>query len=236
MLLRRVLLVLVLIVLGGCATKFRFPLNRMITPESVGGAFNSEFDIGKVGQAEGKVDISSSSPFPINTEQVDGMSYFGALSFTESIDFYWNHTADAPSIVGGRYQFLGGSQQAGGAGHSMAVTLGFGGNEHESEDSPKVEFAISASDLSLVHGYWFTPFWQIFETLAYTTYGVEGKIGGAGGGKIQERLKQTTAAVGTALVFKPMKVKFEASYSQLDWSDSKDRTYVSYAMALGFNF
>ena len=154
----------------------------------------------------------------------------------ESFDFYWNHTASAPSLIGGRWQFFGNSQQAGGSGHSMAITGAVGGNEHEVDGNPKVEFKIGTTDFSVIHGYWFTGNWQIFETFGYSTYAVTGDLSGSTSGKVDDEAKQLIMAIGTAFVFKPGKVKIEAAYSKLDWSASRDDTYISYAVSLGFNF
>jgi len=225
----------ILVLSTGCATKFRFPTNRMISPESVGGSYNGEMELGQQGQAEGKIDVSKPSPYPILLEQRSAMSFFGALSLVDTLDFYWSHTASAPSMVGGRWQLLGGSQLTGGAGHSLALTGAFGGNEHEIEGPTNVEFKLSATDFSLIHGYWFSPQWQIFETLAYTNYTVTGDLTGAEVGKIDDEVKQLTGAIGMALIFKPGKFKFEAAYSSLDWSNSKDKSFISYAVSLGFN-
>lgn len=234
--LARFFMVSFLLVASSCATKFRFPLNRMISPESVGGAFNGEMELGQQGQVEGKVNISEPEPYPLQLTQRTSMSFFGAMSLIESLDFYWNHTASAPSMAGGRWQAIGGSQQAGGAGHSLAFTAAFGGNEHEIEGATDVEFEIAATDFSVIHGYWFTPSWQIFETLAYTNYTVTGKLSGSASGEIDDKAKQVTAAVGTALIFRPGKLKLEAAYSKLDWSTSEDDSYISYALSLGLNF
>jgi hypothetical protein len=230
------LMLLSMLLTVGCATKIRVPLNRMISPESVGGAMNPEFEFGQQGQANGKIDTSASSPYPIKVSEQRASSYFFGLSFFESLDFTWNHTASAPSLVGVRWQFLGNSLRSAGAGHSMAMTAAFGGNEHEVEGSPKLEFDISAYDVSLIHGYWITPWWQVFESLAYTSYSIEGKLSGTPSGEISDSNKQLTAAAGTAVVMAPFKVKTELAYSQLDWSDSKDESFLSWALSLGFFF
>ena len=45
-----------------------------------------------------------------------------------------------------------------------------------------------------------------------------------------------TVAGGTALVFRPYKLKFETAYTQADWSESGKKTYLSFAFALGLFF
>jgi len=197
---------------------------------------NPEFELGQQGQASSKIDTSGSSPYPLNTSQQRASSYFFGLSIFESLDFTWNHTASAASMVGFRWQFLGNSLRSAGSGHSMAMTASFGGNEHEVEGSPKIDFEVSAYDLSLIHGYWFTSWWQIFEAIGYSSYSIEGELSGTPSGKISDTNKQLTGAIGTALVMAPFKLKTELAYSQLDWSDSKDKNFLSWAVSLGFFF
>lgn len=224
----------ILLMATGCATKLRTPLNRMISPESVGGAMNPEFELSSQVQQEGKVDINASEPFPLKFSDQRAMGYYGALSLAESVDVFWNHTASAPSIVGLKWQFIGGSLRQAGAGNSMAITAGFGGNEHEIDDSPKVEFESSGTDFSLIHGYWFTPNLQVFETLALSKYTFEGKV--AGRGDFKDEGTMMTAAGGAAFVLRPYRLKVEVAYTQADWSESGKENYLSWAFGLGAFF
>ncbi len=236
MLISRIFLALVALASAGCATKLRFPLNRMVSPEAVGGVMNGEVEIGRMGQANGKVDASEEEPFPLEVKQQMAMSWFAALSFFDGMDGYWQHTASGPSMFGARWQFIGNRLTQGGAGNSLAVTAAIGGNEHETDSSPKIEFEVASWDASLIHGYWITPFWQVFETLAYASHSVQGDLKGAGGGDFKENGKFLTFAAGTALHFRPLKLKLEYAHVQAKWSGAESGTISSLAFSLGYSF
>jgi len=225
-----------LICLTGCATKIRVPLNRMVSPETVGGAMNSEFELSSQQQLEGKVNVSGPAPYPLEFTSATAMGYFAALSLLESVDITWQHTASAPSLVGLKWQFMGGSLQQAGAGNSMAITAAFGGNEHEIDGNPKVEFEAAGTDFALIHGYWLTPNWQVFETLGYASYSYKGELSGSTSGDFSDDGKLLTLAGGTALVMRPLKLKLEMAYTQADWSESGKETYLSFAFGLGLFF
>lgn len=226
---------LLCLLFSGCATKFRYPLNRMMTPETVGGNFNTEVEVGKQGVSEGKVDTSGSSPYPLKFSQGSATSYFAAMSFVDSVDFYWNYVVDSPGMFGAKWQFMGTSQQTGGTGHSMALTMGFGGNKHEIDGDTKIDMRVGAFDVAILHGFWFTSFWQVFDSLGVSRYNANGTLSGSTSGKVNDSARQVTLAVGSALVFRPVELKVEWAYSKVDWSDSGSKTYSSIALALGFS-
>jgi hypothetical protein len=233
---KQFLMIAGLICLSSCATKLRVPLNRMMSPETVGGAMNTEFELSSKQQVEGKVDVSQAEPYPLRFTSQAAMGYFAALSLLDSVDITWTHTASAPSLLGFKWQFMGGSLQQAGAGNSMAISAAFGGNEHEIDGNPKVEFETAATDVALIHGYWLTPNWQIFETLGYASYSYKGELSGSTSGEFGEDGTLLTVAGGTALVFRPYKLKFEAAYTQADWSEAGNKTYLSFAFGLGLFF
>ncbi len=225
-----------LLCLVGCATKLRTPLNRMVSPETVGGSMSPEFELSQQQQLNGTVDTSGSEPYDLDFTTKQATGFYGALSLTEVLDVTWQHTASAVSLVGLKWQFLGGSLKQAGAGHSMAVMAAFGGNEHEIDGDTQIKFNTSASDFSLIHGYWFTPFWQVFETLGYSRYGISGKLSGDDSGDFSDEAKHLTLAGGTALLFKPYRLKLEIAYTEADWSESGKDTYLSWAFGVAAFF
>jgi len=229
-------LIIGLILLSSCATKIRVPLNRMMAPETVGGEMNPEFELSMQQQLDGKVDISQTEPYPVTYEPQSAMGYFMGLSLFESLDFTWQHTASAPSMFGFKWQFIGTSLSQTPAGHSMALAGSFGGNEHEIDGNPKVEFTASATDFSLIHGYWFSSFWQIYESVSFASYRYDGELSGSTSGDFVESGKLMTAALGTSLYAKPYRLKGEVAYTQADWSASGKDSYLSFALGLGFVF
>lgn len=219
-----------------CATKFRHPLNRMVTPETVGGAMNSELMIYQLGQGDGKVDITKPEPYPLRFSETTSLGYYGALSLLDSLDITWQHTASAPSMLGFKWQLLGGSLQQAGTGQSLALTTAFGGNEHEVDGRTRLNFEVAATDFALIHGFWLTPNWQIYESLGYSNFNFDGTLSGTSSGNFKDSGTVLMGSVGTAFVMKPFKLQVEGSYTKADWEGQGEVDSFSFAAGLGFIF
>lgn len=230
------LFVVSLLFIASCATKFRHPLNRMVAPQTVGGAMNSEIMIYQLQQADGKVDVSKPEPYPLRFSTTGSLGYYGALSILENLDVTWQHAASAPSMLGLKWQFFGTNLQQAGAGHTLAITAAFGGNEHEVDGSTRLNFDVSATDFAFIHGFWITPFWQIYESIGYSTYSFEGKLSGTTSGRFADTGNVLMGSLGTTFVLKPLKLQLEGSYSKADWDGREEVESFSVAFGLGFIF
>ncbi len=225
-----------LVFITSCATKFRHPLNRMVLPQTVGGAMNTEFTIYQLTQGDGKIDISKPQPYPLRFSATSSLGYYGALSILDSLDLTWQHTASAPSMLGFKWQFFGSNLQQAGAGQTLALTAAFGGNEHEVDGNPKVNFNVGASDFALIHGFWLTPSWQIYESIGYSAFSFEGKLSGNSSGSFRDSGNTLMGSIGSAFILKPLKLQVEGSYTKSDWEGQGEVENVSLAAGLGFIF
>ena len=208
----------------------------MMTPETAGGSFNGEVELSRVSQADGKVNLNKPRPYPLKFDTIESTNYYAALAMLESVDVTWWHVASGPSILGLKWQFIGNSLRQAGAGHSMALAAGIGGNSHEVEASPKVEFDVSVTDFALLHGYWLTPEWQIFDSIGLTRFSAEGRISGPGRGRFEDEGSLLMLAIGTAYRVGPVRLKVEYAHTRADWSGSKVKTNGSFGFGLGFIF
>lgn len=223
-----------LLALTSCATRFRVPLNRFDAPETLGGVMNAEFEFSQQSQLDGTVDLGESEPYPVDFTERSSNGYQAALSVAESVDLTWKHTSDGPSMLGVKWQFMGASLGAPGAGQSMSITAAFGGNSHEIEGNPTVEFDLAATDIALLHSLWFTPAFQVYESLSYSSYNFEGKVsGGLSPGNFADEGKLITLAAGLGFVMRPIDIKLEMAYTKADWSGSGSGNYLSWGFALG---
>lgn len=208
----------------------------MVMPQTVGGAMNSEFMVYQLSQGDGKIDISKPQPYPLKFSSTSSLGYYGAFSLVDSFDLTWHHTASAPSMLGFKWQFFGTNLQQTGAGQTLALTAAFGGNEHEVDGNPRVNFNVGASDFALLHGFWITPSWQIYESVGYSSFNFEGKLTGNTSGSFKESGTVLMGSVGSAFVMKPFKLQVEGSYSKSDWEGQGEVENVSLAAGLGFIF
>lgn len=217
-----------------CATQLRAPLNRLNSPQTVGGNLNSEFVLSSASLVEGVVDLSGTEPYGLQLSQKQANTYAAALAIAESVDLTWSHAASAPSMVGIKWQAIGTSKQQAGAGHALAIALAFGGNQHEIKDSPRVEFEVSSTDASVIHGYWLGPNVLLFDSVSYSSHAFDGDVSGFG--RFSEQGTFLTGAAGVGFVFRPVELKTELAYTQVDWSEAGAESYLSWGLSLGLSF
>jgi hypothetical protein len=222
-----------LILLGGCATKLRHPIQDLQTPETTGGFGRTSIELGQVLQSQSKVDLSTTVPFGLTTTE-SHEAFFGAdVSLLEFFDLTWKHSASAPSLFGIKFQFLGNSKTANPSGHSLGISAQWGGNEHSVESGADLEFEVSSSRYSFLHGWWATSWWQLYDSLTFARTEYDGKItdpffSGAFGDTAQEWI----LGLGTQLRWNSFALKGEYSFIKQKWSKNEDQNL----QALAFSF
>jgi hypothetical protein len=229
-----------LILLVGCATKMRTPLNRFMGPESVGGSLNSEVQYGMGSVAQGRLDVSSSAPYDMEISEEKGNHYLWALSLVPKLDVTWNHMSDGISLVGLRYQFFGNPQTANPQGYNMGMTLGIGANEHETETDPKLKFKLSGKDFSLLHSYWPWSFLSFYNSVFFSRYEATGDLSSKDDPSLDAPFNQKSTQFGTniGMEFKvwSIDIKLEYCLTRVKWSKSNAKYIGATGLAIGATF
>ncbi len=224
-----------------CATKYIIPGNRFMTPESQGGVFRSsvEFQQSTANQLTVNV-MNASIEDGVLHSLTDRTGYAFSTSFLEQLDLFWTHTGGANSLFGGKFQFLGSSKTAVGAGHKMALSAAVGGNEHETEGANKVEFELSGSEFQLLYGYRFNEFLLTYSNLAYAHYNFAGQITSSdpslNGLRPAYDTKVLSLYGGAEISFGAVFGKAECGYQVLKTTDTKNIANFIFGYALGVNW
>lgn len=224
----------------GCATKYILPANRFMTPESEGGAFNSRFEFQQTSGNQLTADLSNGSiEEGVLTQQISRSAYLFSTSFFEQFDFFWSHTGAGNSLFGGKFQFLGPSRK-GGAGHKMAVTGAFGGNEHEIEGSTNVKFELTGQEFQLLYGYRFGETVMAYTNLSYASYNFSGSVNSSDividGLEPKYQTKIYAIYGGMELDFAPFFGKAECGYQELQTSFTKTEAHFIYGYSVGLSW
>jgi hypothetical protein len=234
------LLVLSLIVLVGCATKIRTPLNRLMSPETVGGSLNTEVQMGKAGSAQGRLDVSESAPYPMLVSVSEGNQYFTALSLYPSFDLFWNHFSSSNSMFGIRYQIMGTPQTSNPQGYNLSFTAAIGGNEYESESDPKLKFELGGRDFSIIQSYWIWSFLSFYHSVFYSKYELTGDLSSSNDPTLDAKFNQNSTNLGTNIgaQLKLFSYNFKIEYclNRVKWSVGKAENITSLGMSLGATF
>lgn len=236
----KVILILLLLLQVGCATKYVLPGNRFITPESQGGVFRGQFELQQTKANQLTIDTTNSSVNDgVIYSDLNRVGFLYSTSLMESFDFFWSHTGNANSMLGGKLQLLGGSRSAKAVGNKLAIGAAFGGNEHETEDK-KVEFELSGQELLLIYGYRFSENVLAYSSYSYATYHFTGVLNSSvvalNGAKPDYRTRVQSLSLGTELALEILILKLEGTYQQLRTDKTRDKENLSIGYSVGFQW
>lgn len=235
-------IVALLFISTGCATKYVIPGNRFISPESVGGVFKVQAEIQQNSSKIAAVDVSggSTSNRLKYTDKVRTGYFFGA-SILEQMDFLWYQTASSVSFLGARIQLVGGSKASKATGNKLAITAALGGNQHEIDDGdPEIKFDMGGQDYSIIHGYRFSEFIMVYESLSLTNISFDGDLKSVdplfNGLAVDYKTKLYGFFVGTEFSYGSLMAKLELGYQIIQSTHTPDRDGIRMGYAIGYNF
>lgn len=232
--------ILILFALSGCATKMIIPGNRFITPETQGSMFRGQMEYQQ----------TSASHLIINADNgsvEDGVYYSDVVrsgflfsnSLFDEIDFVWSHTGSSSSLLGGKFQFLGGSRTSNSAGHKAAFTAMIGGNNHETDDG-SIDFDFGGYEYVLSYGYRFSENILNYFGLSYANYQFDGKLHSSdpllNGLRPSVSITTWSLSSGFEISYGILFMKLEATYQQMAVSETADRNQMYYGYSFGWNW
>jgi hypothetical protein len=236
----RFLLLILLINLGGCATKYLLPVNRFITPETQGGFLNTQFEIQQT-KAHQLAIISDGGNVNqgVVYSDISRTGYMFSTAFFDSFDFVWSHVGNANSMLGGKVQFIGGSRSAKAAGHKLGAAYLLGGNEHQTEDKA-ITFRMDGQELLLLYGYRINEYFLPYASLGRSSYHFDGEISSSNpslnGKKPSYKSSINQLNGGLELDWQAFFAKLELSYQQISTDQTASKTSLQYCLSAGFNW
>jgi hypothetical protein len=163
-------------IITGCATKYMLPGNRFLTPETQGEAFRGQFEVQKTTGNELSIDTRQNrTDQGVLYSEVSRTGFLLSNSLFNRFDLYWSHVAGGNSLLGGKFQFLGGSRVTKETGHKLALAAAVGSNEHETDDGV-VEFTLGGQEFMLLYGFRWVPELMTYATLSQATYNFDGEV------------------------------------------------------------
>lgn len=228
----RVFLFLILMLQVGCATKYIIAGNRFITPETHGGNLRSQIELQAATANQLTVRTDQAG---VNTVATNRTGFLFETSLFEAFDFFWAHTGGANSMVGGKFQFMG-TSRASGTGHKMAIAGCFGGNEHEIDGDPTVEFEMTGREFLLLYGYRFSPYVMPYASFSKAVYHFNASLKSSDSTINGMKPDNTTDAIGfyggTEIDVGNFLGKLECGYQRLSTTATKNfiNTFCGYSV------
>lgn len=227
-----------LLLLSSCATKYIVPGNRFITPETNGGALKGQVEIQQTDANQVTIDASTGSLKGVNYNTVTRTGFMFSESFFDAFDLFWTHIGSANSLIGAKIQLMGGSKAARAEGHKLAFAAAIGSNEHEPEDK-SIEFKLTGRDLLVIYGYRFSEFLLPYISLSSALYDFSGTIKKdptLAGQKPHFETSILSLSPGLEVDYGPVVAKLEATYQQLETTDTKEKTNFIFGWSLGYSW
>lgn len=229
-----------LLFLYSCATKYLIPGNRFITPESQGNAFKGQVEFQQAGATNLTVDTRNESVDEgVIYSDVTRTGFLLSNSLFNQFDLVWSHTGGGNSMLGGKFQFLGASRSAKGAGHKAGLGILFGGNEHETDDE-SVDFELTGREYLVLYGYRINENIFPYASFSLATYNFSGKINSDNnnldGLEPEFVTSSRTLSAGVEFSIDAFFAKLESSYQQLKTDDTKDKERFTIGYSLGFSW
>lgn len=230
----RLMFLIFLLFQAGCATKYMLPGNRFLTPESQGEAFRGQVEVQKTSGQELSIDTRNNSiEEGVLYSTVSRTGFLLSNSLFNQFDLFWSHTAGANSMLGGKFQFLGGSRVSRSLGHKMSLAAAIGSNEHETDDGV-VEFTLGGQEYLLLYGYRFVEEILAYTSLSQANYVFDGRINSGNSSldgqrpNINSRIISISGGVEASV--DPVFAKLEFTYQSI--ATEKTKSFVNYITGL----
>lgn len=233
----RFILLTFLFALTGCATKYMLPGNRFITPESQGEAFRGQVEVQKTTGNELTLDYEGNSLEGVNYKEVSRTGFLLSNSLFNQFDLVWSHTAGANSMIGGKFQFLGGSRVSKEVGHKLALAALIGSNEHETDDK-QVEFTLGGQEYLVLYGYRFVEALMAYSSISQATYNFDGEItsGALSGQRPRIDSRVISVSGGIEASMNPVFAKLELTYQSINSDKTKGYSHYITGLAIGLEW
>lgn len=235
----KLLFLLALFFLSACATRFIVPGNRFLTPESQGGVFNGQLEM-QSGSANQLVVNTSEG----NTDKgviygsIARTGFLASTSLLDELDLFWSHTGAANSMLGAKFQFLGGNRLTKEVGHKMALALAMGGNEHITEGADEIQFTLSGQEFMFLYGYRFSENVMPYLNVSKSTYHLDGRVVSGPQGGLTPKFKTDLLAgyLGLELSYRAVFTKVECGYQYITTTDTTPFSGIHFGYSLGFSW
>ena len=210
-----------------------------MTPESQGEAFRGQFEIQKTTGSELSIDTRYNSVKDgVLYSEISRTGFLFSNSLFNQFDLVWSHTASANSMIGGKFQFLGGSRVSKETGHKLALAALIGSNDYETDDGV-VKYKLGGQEFLLLYGYRFMEQIMSYSSLSQATYNFNGVVHSSGAldgqrPNIDSRVLSLSGGIEGSV--DPVFAKLEFTYQNIKSDKTKDYTHFVTGLSLGISW
>lgn len=233
------ILLISLFVFIGCSQRIKVPINRMVSPETIGGG--AEIEYRQNGLSEGRLDFSNSdtdNPLLMGVVTNRGMNMgFGPV---ENVDFFFTVHQESSSLLGIKMQLIGDSNKTRGVGHKLAVTLGMGTERDTYGGEYEIKLKSDVRDYALIYGYRTSQIILFYTGVSLSNYEFRGSISGTSTLNSSTIIYKANNILGLnggmEIGGSSFKLKFELASQSIQWTNTVKKLFYSMGLALTATF
>jgi hypothetical protein len=229
------LLLIIILISTGCAQRLKVPINRMMSPETIGKGLEVELD--QVGFSFGVFDFSDGdTDNSLFMTTVSERSLHTGIGLVDKMDFFVEIPKESAARVGVKIQLIGTPEKARAAGHKLAMVLTTGNSNDLYELDYVIKMKSNLQEYGLIYGYRFNENLLAYQGLTLTNYEFEGKIRNAtdlNSNNLNYEAKNILGVnLGVSLGPPSLKVKLEGGIQNIKWSNTDTKLFYSFGYAV----
>lgn len=199
-------------------------------------------DFRQTALSQGLLDFSGSkTDNPLKMSTVQERELYLALGVTSSIDLFYKIPKQSAAIYGAKIQVLGQPSKTRNAGHKLAFTLGMGADRDNFEGTYDVKLKVDTYEVSVIHGYRFSPLLLFYDGISLSKFNFSGKIENASSAFEDDDFEYVAdvivgAHAGIEFGGEQFKLKLEYAAQRIDWSHTDPELHHGLSYSLGIAF
>ena len=224
-----------------CSQRLKIPINRMISPEVIGGG--ADIELQRVGFSTAQLSfLGGETDNPLNiTGAVDNRSVYFAGGVSQNVDVFIKIPQESSSLLGLKVQVLGVPSKIRNSGHQIAFTIAIGSERDSFEGSQELDVKSDVKDYSIIYGYRASPYLLGYASLSLSDYSFSGKIKKSSvvllDNKIDYRAQNTLGGqLGIELGGESFALKLELAGQRVHWTNTEAQFLYSTGLALRSTF
>lgn len=223
----------------GCAQRMKVPINRMVSPETIG--IGAEVEYRQNTLSEGRLDFTNGdTDNPLLMGAITNRAMNLAFGAVENADFFVTIHQESSSLVGLKMQLVGNDNKARGTGHKLAATLAMGAERDTYGGEYEISLKSDVSDYALIYGYRTSSAVLFYSGISLSNYSFEGVISSSAGlnsNKIDYEAQNILGWNGGMELGMPsFKLKVEVASQKITWTNTEEKLFYGFAFALTSTF
>jgi hypothetical protein len=234
-------ILLLILVTISCTQRIKVPINRMMTPEVIGGGAEIEFQ--RIGYAQSRLDFTGGrTDNPLGfTSVVSNRTLYMAAGVSQNVDLFVRIPQESSSLLGLKVQLIGVPSKIRNNSHQFAFTVAVGSERDSFEGAYEIDLKSDVRDLGLIYGYRLNHLFIGYTSVSLSSYHFRGDVKDGGGVLIDDKIDyEAQNILGGQMGFEfggeTFSLKLELAAQKIKWTNTEEELLYSSGLAFKYVF